>query len=172
MTIQLTHGQYGYVGRSGMAYVPGICRDFYVQGTWSPAPPIKFDHTIVDMRARQEWAAVRIQDLSECTRPVAAREWTRAAGLTPVLLLAERVGPQRSAPLLRAFGLHDTGCMGRAMDWALTAHPRDYAGAQDSVRSIGVMYVLAALEVLDFRSLYTFVVAMYKVPHQNGMALR
>ena len=28
------------------------------------------------------------------------------------------------------------------------------------------------LELLDFRALYTFVVALYKVPHLKGLALR
>jgi hypothetical protein len=172
MTIEVAPGQYGYVGCSGLAYMPGPCRHFRVWGGWSAARPLQFDDMLVDVRTRQEWAAVRIHDLARCQHPVAAHEWTRAAGRTPALLLAERVGPQESAPLLRAFGLQDADRVGRAVDWALTAHPRDYAAAQDSVRTIGVMYVLAALELLDFRALYTFVVAMYKVPHLKGLALR
>jgi hypothetical protein len=171
-TIEVAPGQYGYVAASGMTHMPGLCRDFRVWGGWSAARPLQFDDMLLDVRTRQEWAAVRIHDLARCRRPVETREWTRAAGRTPALLLAERVGPRDSAPLLHAFGLQDADRTSHAVDWALTAHPRDYAGAQAAVRRMGIMYVLAALELLDFRALYTFVVALYKVPHLKGLALR
>ena len=172
MTVKLLSGRIGYVGRNGMTYIPGMGGDCSIRGGWAAARPVQFDDTITDVRTRQEWATVRIHDLTKCDRVVAACEWTRAAGRTPALLLAERVGPRASAALLHAFGLYDAKRVCHAVEWALAAHPRDFAGAQDSVRRIGVMYVLAALELLDFRALYTFVVAIYKVPHYSGLALR
>ena len=170
-TIELPGKRYGYVDARGVA---NMASGHYLKvfSGWLPARPVDFDTDILDPRAVEHWATVRLRDLAERQGAVKNYEWRQAVGRAPLLAVAHRIGMKTAVPLRRAFGLYDTRLLEYLADWALGLPMGDFMAAQDMARAHGVAPVLATLEVAGHMTLYTALAHLYRVPQRQGLVWR